>query len=617
MVRLPRRLCFSVALVAFSARAFAQPLLAPVSVRMDSLAEFRPVAANWQVGGGLGGDPRREKNLTPIAGTGVLVNTPRDGARDNLFSAWEHGDIELDVDFLLPPGSNSGVYLQGRYEVQLFDSWGVRTLKAGDCGGIYQRWDRARGKGQEGYEGHAPRANACRAPGLWQHLQVTFEAPRFDAAGKKTKNARFVRVALNGFVIHENVEVTGPTRSPAFEDERAMGPLMIQGDHGSLALRALTVKRFGPERIGVEDLRYKLYPGEFKRLGDYDAQAPKSEGVPARFAHTAVEKSGKFALVFTGSLVVPRDGRYAFTIESTGEVRLLIDDRPVVLPLEKGSHPGAVELTAGRHAFRLDLVQRAGRPALELSAEGPGLAAHALTVRDEKSRGSAPPRQVLVEPKDRVIAQRSFVPFEPRKRLYALNVGTPAGVHFSYDFETGAVLRAWRGAFLDAAEMWDARGNNQVGKPVGPALTLPGKPIVALIEFAQNGGWPDQPEALWSSQGYTLAPDGLPVFSSTLAGIKLRDRIAPTADGRGLTRTLEAQGKLPDWSAWVLLAEAETITSQPGGAGWIVGDREWYLDWPADARVVPVLRSHGGRQQLAVPLKRTTLELPIRYSMIW
>lgn len=66
-------------------------------------------------------------------------------------------------------------------------------------------------------------------------------------------------------------------------------------------------------------------------------------------------------------------------------VRLLIDDRPVVLPLEKGSHPGAVELTAGRHAFRLDLVQRAGRPALELSAEGPGLAAHALTERDEKA----------------------------------------------------------------------------------------------------------------------------------------------------------------------------------------------------------------------------------------
>ena len=342
MVCLPRRLCFSVALVAFSARAFAQPLLGPEAVRLDSLAEFRPGAANWQVGGGLGGDPRREKNLTPIAGTGVLVNTPRDGARDNLFSAWEHGDIELDVDFLLPPGSNSGVYLQGRYEVQLFDSWGVRTPKAGDCGGIYQRWDPARGKGQEGYEGHAPRANACRAPGLWQHLQVTFEAPRFDAAGKKTKNARFVRVALNGFVIHENVEVTGPTRSPAFEDERAMGPLMIQGDHGSLALRALTVKRFGPERIGVEDLRYKLYPGEFKRLGDYDAQAPTSEGVPARFAHTAVEKSGKFALVFTGSLVVPRDGRYAFTIESGGEVRLLIDDRPAVLPLEKGSHPGAV-----------------------------------------------------------------------------------------------------------------------------------------------------------------------------------------------------------------------------------------------------------------------------------
>src|SRR6185503_17098727 len=127
-------------------------------------------------------------------------------------------------------------------------------------------------------------------------------APRFDAGGKKTKNARFTKVVLNGFVIHENVDVTGPTRSGAFIDEKPLGPLMIQGDHGAVALRNLAVKRFGTGAIAAENLRYKLYAGDFKEAGAYDAKSPTAEGVPEKFAHGAVEKSGKFALVFTGSL---------------------------------------------------------------------------------------------------------------------------------------------------------------------------------------------------------------------------------------------------------------------------------------------------------------------------
>lgn len=619
MVRPHPCFCWFASLLVAAGCAFAQPLLPPEPLRLETLAEFKNPTANWQIAGGLDGNPRRDKTLVPAPGSGVLVNTPRVGARGHLFTVWEHGDLELDLDFLLPPGANSGIYLQGRYEIQLMDSWGVREPKSGDNGGIYHRWDPARGKGKEGYDGHAPRANASRAPGLWQHLHVAFEAPRFDAAGKKTRNARFKRVTLNGFVIHENVEVSGPTRSPAFAEEGATGPLMIQGDHGALALRSIAVKRFASPPLAVEDLRYKLHAGEFKRIGEYDNLPPTSEGALQRFAHTAVEKSGKFGLVFTGALVVPRDGRYAFTIESTGNVRLLIDDRPVVIPLEKGSHPGAVTLKAGRHPFRLDLLQTAGRPSLELIAEGPGLPPQALTARAEKgSPTSAAKTGIAVEPKDRVLTQRSFVPFEPKKRLYALNVGTPAGAHFSYDFETGALLRAWRGNFLDAVEMWEARGSSQLGKPTGPALTFNAKPLVAAIESAQSGNWPDQPDALWSSNGYTLEPDGLPVFLSSFSGITVRDRIAPVADGRGLTRTIELNAvKLPDWSTWVLLAEAATITPQPDGAGWIIGDREWYLDWPADSRVRPVLRDRGGRQQLAAPVVRSTLGQPITYSIVW
>jgi hypothetical protein len=97
----------------------------------------------------------------------------------------------------------------------------------------------------------------------------------------------------------------------------------------------------------------------------------------------------------------------------------------------------------------------------------------------------------------------------------------------------------------------------------------------------------------------------------------MSDRIAPAAGGRGLSRTIQLKGTLPDWSVWVLLAESTTITPQPGGRGWIVGDRAWYLDWPQDAVVQPVLRTANGLRQLAVPLTRSTYEAPIRYTLDW
>lgn len=241
-----RRVWFACGAVALAlvnlAGAGSEPRLEAVA--LDSPA-IRPLDANWKLGGGVGGAPASDKVLEATAGKEVLVCNPgkEKTLRGHLFTAWEHGDAIVELEFLMAAKSNSGVYLQGRYEVQLFDSWGVREPKHSDCGGIYQRWDPARGKGQEGYGGIAPRANACRAPGVWQRLHIVFEAPRFDAAGRKIRNARFVQVVLNGVTLHENVEVGGPTRSAAFADEQPRGPLMIQGDHGPVAIRQLAVKR--------------------------------------------------------------------------------------------------------------------------------------------------------------------------------------------------------------------------------------------------------------------------------------------------------------------------------------------------------------------------------------
>jgi hypothetical protein len=94
---------------------------------------------------------------------------------------------------------------------------------------------------------YAPRQNASRAPGLWQHLKISFQAPRFDRDGNKTEPAKMLRVELNGVLVHENVELSGPTRG-GIGDEKATGPLRIQGDHGAVAFRNIKVTDFGMSR---------------------------------------------------------------------------------------------------------------------------------------------------------------------------------------------------------------------------------------------------------------------------------------------------------------------------------------------------------------------------------
>jgi hypothetical protein len=179
-----------------------------------------------------------EKFLASKPGTGSIVNGD-DGRTHNLISNETHGDCILKLGFIVPKGSNSGVYLQGRYEIQVLDSYKVpdKRLQHSDCGGIYQRYIEKEGKG---YEVQPPRVNASRAPGEWQEYEIWFRAPRFDAKGTKTENAKFVKVIHNGTVIHENAEVTGPTRAATWLDtEVAMAPLMLQGDHGPVAYRKI------------------------------------------------------------------------------------------------------------------------------------------------------------------------------------------------------------------------------------------------------------------------------------------------------------------------------------------------------------------------------------------
>ena len=203
----------------------------------NDMAAWGKNVAAWKVVENAKLNSSNPKLLTSQAGKGILINGDK-GRTRNLLSTHQHGDVQAHIEFMVPKGSNSGVYFQGRYEVQILDSFGKKTkLRGGDCGGIYQRWGK-----NGGYEGHPPKVNASKAPGEWQTFDVTFRAARFDKQGKKIANAVFVKVVHNGKIVHENVQVTGPTRSATFNDEKPLGPLMLQGDHGPVAFRNIQLK---------------------------------------------------------------------------------------------------------------------------------------------------------------------------------------------------------------------------------------------------------------------------------------------------------------------------------------------------------------------------------------
>lgn len=198
----------------------------------------------WVNVGGAHLDTTDAKVLQSDPGSGVLFNGPN-GRTGDLVSNDVFGDCAIHLEWMMAQGSNSGIYVQGRFEVQVLDSWGVEELGGHDAGGIYQRWDPARGSGNEGFEGYPPRVNAARKPGRWQSFDIVFRAARWNDKGEKVEHARFERVVHNGIVIHENVELKGPTRG-GWSESPGPGPLRLQGDHGPVAYRNVRVRRLGP-----------------------------------------------------------------------------------------------------------------------------------------------------------------------------------------------------------------------------------------------------------------------------------------------------------------------------------------------------------------------------------
>jgi hypothetical protein len=145
----------------------------------------------------------------------------------NIVTKQEFGDLQVHVEWASPSEvkgegqgrGNSGVYLQGRYEIQVLDSYQNKTYFNGQAGALYGV--------------AAPLVNACRKPGEWQSYEIIFHPPKQSRDGKAAE-AGSVTVLQNGVLVQDHVTIAGQsTTAAAFQGMVAKGPLMLQ-DHGNL-----------------------------------------------------------------------------------------------------------------------------------------------------------------------------------------------------------------------------------------------------------------------------------------------------------------------------------------------------------------------------------------------
>ena len=576
---------------------------------LSDLSAFKQPAANWHIAGDVWADLSRNNVLTTSNGTGILVNLTMASGNGQLVTNFEHGDLDLELDYMMAKGSNSGIYLQGRYEVQLLDSWGVLQPRSLDNGGIYERWDDSKPDGQKGYEGTAPRQNASKAPGLWQHIKISFQSPRF-AGGKKISNAKMLSVELNGVLIQENVELSGPTRSPLINAESELGPLMIQGDHGPVAFRNIKVSNYNKPRPSLTNVNTAFYTGKYVQVPDFTKLRPVSQKPNALISSNIPGlPANEFLIRYTGTLQIKEAGNYHFRLNTFGGGGQLKINNQVVIPFTNWNAEGRTPLPAGDLPIELVYSKYVdwAKPSLALQIEGPGI--RNFTISDTQIPALEEVDPIPVKAAENTIL-RSFVDLPSGARVtHAVNVGSPEKIHYTYDMDHGMIVQAWRGEFLDATPMWHERGDGS-SRAAGAVLNLGRMEYMMNKMSSANASWSkDTAGAGFRPKGYTLDEKFRPVFTYHIYGAIVKDAIRVTENNQGLQREITISGSTD--KLYVRIAEGKTIEEKPDGF-YLVNDKSYYLFLDDTSGEKPIIRDQQGNKELIVPAKSK-----IRYTILF
>lgn len=579
---------------------------------IDKFQFSAPAHDNWSIAGEVYADRKQPGHLEPARGSGILVNRPDSTNRAELISSFEHGDLDLELDFMMTKNSNSGIYLQGRYELQLLDSWQKDSMSYADNGGIY-----ARSVGDALQDGYPPLTNASKAPGLWQHLLIRFRAPRFDAAGNKTENARFREVYLNGALVQKDVELTGPTASAVDTDEKPLAPLVIQGSHGAAAFRNIKYRSYISDRIALADMQVKVYESFYTNVDTLRELQPDRVLAVDTLSQLSYEKDVQ--AIHTGKMIIPVSGEYSFMLRGGGPTWFTIDSIPFLNNDTSSDYNNikykTIHLEAGAHAFTLIYNKRYN--SMDLGYESAQIPLTFLTtVHSGWVRPPIPP--YIIEVGNEAVIQRGFMMHDSEKQTHAIAVGFPGGVNYGYSLANFSLLNAWHGDFIDVADMWRDRGQEQLEHPLGALIALTGTPSVQPPGSEKNA-WQSSVTAgdgTFTNSGYSLTKDQEPEFFYTYNGTEIHDYIRPAADNRSLTRAFRFSFSSAATPFQCVIVESSKIRKLPDGS-YVVNDYGYYIDEIDCNGCSPEIIQTSKGQALVVPVTPNGSLNTLRYSIIW
>jgi hypothetical protein len=173
--------------------------------------------------------PDKSSIMSWAALNGVLINIPPSEVGKHgidLVSDVPLGSHELYIEFMVPQGSNSGVYIIGQYEIQVLDSYGKTKPSREDCGGIYGKI--------------APSENASRPTGQWQCYHAIFH--KAEVKDSKVVTKPRITVYHNGKKVIDNAELEGVTGAALKDEVVEEGPTYLQGNHGTVFFRNIYYK---------------------------------------------------------------------------------------------------------------------------------------------------------------------------------------------------------------------------------------------------------------------------------------------------------------------------------------------------------------------------------------
>ncbi|RAJ94006.1 hypothetical protein LX87_03890 [Larkinella arboricola] len=541
--------------------------------------------SNWKPAATVLVNPLKADSKTKN-GSGVLVGTP--GQPVTLLT--NASDVRLVMDVMLTPGAEATLSL-GSTHIRLADNWGNATINTSTFGAV---------------EGATllPLQNAGKAPGLWQPLEV-----QLQSGGKGP--ATLEKMTLNGITLYENLVLPRTTSGTS-------GTISLNVKKGTVAVRNVGYQLISDRQVAkLTNIRYKLYENRTETVSEAELanlKLVKEDTVSALTYEVSFGQPRWHGILYTGDLVVEKTGPYTVALQQGGWAALHIDGKEVLANtrLDLGyMNTAKINLTAGKHSFKLFFGRSWPRPGLGFFISAPDTKFQALHPRASLPEPD-PVGEIAVEPTTKPSVIRSFVNFGPKKKTHCISVGSPTGLNYTVDLNQGALLQVWRGPFADVTEMWYERGEPQLLKPLGTLAVLSAQNPLALLANATQF-WPDSLSGNeLNYKGLTMDKQGYPTMQYRLRDLDITDAVMPNTDGKSFTRTLTLKGPENE-SLYCRLASGASLEEVAKGLYSV--DGKYFIQIESKAK--PSVRTNSGKQELVMPVNVKGGSTTVQYSILW